>query len=94
MPEARDRPYCIWHPQVASQDTYRKPWQQYPDMSYQVARACAVANYVELYLEMNLLPDVSVAEEAHRIFSLYQLGIFNRKDRVRHLYINEAIDWT
>jgi hypothetical protein len=64
MPEARDRPYCIWHPEVASQDTYRKLWQQYPDMSYQIARACAVANYVELYLEMDLLPDVSVAEEA------------------------------
>ncbi|KAH8695444.1 hypothetical protein BGW36DRAFT_382705 [Talaromyces proteolyticus] len=64
MPEARDRPYCIWYPQVASQDTYRKLWQQYPDMSYQVARACAVANYVELYLEMDLLPDTSVAEEA------------------------------
>jgi hypothetical protein len=64
MPEARDRPYCIWHPQVASQATYRKLWQQYPEMAYQVARACAVANYVELYLEMNLLPDVSIAEEA------------------------------
>lgn len=64
MPEARDRPYCIWHPEVASQDTYRKLWQQYPDMSYEIARACAVANYVELYLEMNLLPDVSVAEES------------------------------
>ncbi|KAF7167830.1 hypothetical protein CNMCM6106_003246 [Aspergillus hiratsukae] len=64
MPEARDRPYCIWHPQVALQDTYRKLWQQYPDMSYQIARACAVANYVELYLEMDLLPDVSIAEEA------------------------------
>ncbi|OKL59807.1 hypothetical protein UA08_04953 [Talaromyces atroroseus] len=70
MPEARDRPYCIWHPQVASQDTYRKLWQQYPDMSYQIARACAVANYVELYLEMNLLPDVSVAEEARASGSL------------------------
>lgn len=64
MPETRDRPYCIWHPHVASQDNYRKLWQQYPDMSYQVARACAVANYVELYLEMDVLPDVSVAEEA------------------------------
>ncbi|KUL84312.1 hypothetical protein ZTR_07524 [Talaromyces verruculosus] len=64
MPEARDRPYCIWHPQVASQAIYRKLWQQYPEMAYQVARACAVANYVELYLEMNLLPDISIAEEA------------------------------
>uniref|UniRef100_A0A093V921 Putative killer plasmid pGKl-2 protein 1 n=1 Tax=Talaromyces marneffei PM1 TaxID=1077442 RepID=A0A093V921_TALMA len=64
MPEARDRPYCIWHPEVASEDTYRKLWQQYPDMAYQVGRACAVANYVELYLEMDLLPDSSIAEEA------------------------------
>ncbi|KAF5014971.1 hypothetical protein F66182_13857, partial [Fusarium sp. NRRL 66182] len=64
MYEPQERPYCIWHPEVASQDTYRKLWQQYPDMAYQVARACAVANYVELYFEMNLLPDFSVAEEA------------------------------
>lgn len=24
MTEARDKPYCIWHPQLATQDTYRK----------------------------------------------------------------------
>ena len=23
MPEATDRPYCIWYPQVASEETYR-----------------------------------------------------------------------
>lgn len=39
-------------------------------MSYQIARACAVANYLELFLEMDLLPDVSVAEEARASGSL------------------------
>lgn len=88
MPEVRDRPYCIWHPEVASQDTYRKLWQQYPDMSYQVARACAIANYVELYLEMDLLSDVSVAEEARASGSL---EIFEAimKNPVRYRIMND-----
>lgn len=88
MPEAQDRPYCIWHPEVASQHTYRKLWQQYPDMAYQVARACAVANYVELYLEMDLLPDVSVAEEARASGST---GIFEAimRKSVRYRIMND-----
>jgi hypothetical protein len=57
-------PYCIWHPDVASEDTYRKLVQRYPHMRYQVARACAVAGYVDLYRELDVLPEVHVAEEA------------------------------
>ncbi|KAK1855664.1 hypothetical protein CCHR01_01678 [Colletotrichum chrysophilum] len=33
-------------------------------MRYQVGRACAVADYNKLYDELQLLPDVSIAEEA------------------------------
>ena len=33
-------------------------------MRYQVGRACAVAGYVHLYRELDLLPDASIAEEA------------------------------
>lgn len=61
-PEAQ--PYCIWHPQVASEETYRLLARQYPSMRYQVGRACAVAGYAGLYHELDLLPDVSIAEEA------------------------------
>lgn len=57
-------PYCIWHPQVASESTYRTLVQRYPQMRYQVARACAVAGYVDLYRELDVLPEVHVAEEA------------------------------
>jgi hypothetical protein len=57
-------PYCIWHPDVASQSTYRRLVQRFPQMAYQVARACAVAGYTDLYLELDVLPDVHVAEEA------------------------------
>lgn len=59
-----EAPYCIWHPDVASEDTYRKLATRYSQMRYQVARACAVAGYTELYLELDVLPEVSVAEEA------------------------------
>ncbi|KAI3396829.1 hypothetical protein diail_11658 [Diaporthe ilicicola] len=68
-------PYCIWHPDVPSEDTCRRLVQLYPDMKYHVGRTCAVAGYVELYRELDLLPDVSIAEEAREAGSA-SLGIF------------------
>ncbi|KAL3432069.1 hypothetical protein BDV09DRAFT_187808 [Aspergillus tetrazonus] len=59
-----ETPYCIWHPDVASEETNRQLAARYPEMRYQVGRACAVANYVGLYKELDLLPDVHIAEEA------------------------------
>ncbi|WYZ39552.1 hypothetical protein EsH8_III_001466 [Colletotrichum jinshuiense] len=64
MSTAAVKPYCIWHPDVATEDTYRELALHYPDMRYQVGRACAVAGYNTLYGELNLLPDISIAEEA------------------------------
>ncbi|KAJ4294933.1 hypothetical protein N0V88_005172 [Collariella sp. IMI 366227] len=57
-------PYCIWHPNVAKEETYRRLFHLFPRMRYQVGRACAVAGYAQLYRELGLLPDVSIAEEA------------------------------
>ncbi|OLN86885.1 hypothetical protein CCHL11_04650 [Colletotrichum chlorophyti] len=59
-----DKPYCIWYPDIASEDTYRQLARRYPDMRYLVGRACAVAGYATLYHELDLLPEVSIAEEA------------------------------
>ncbi|KAF4906934.1 hypothetical protein CGCF415_v007626 [Colletotrichum fructicola] len=59
-----EKPYCIWYPDLATEDTYRSLAQRYPDMRYHVGRACAVAGYKVLYDELDLLPDVSIAEEA------------------------------
>lgn len=36
----------------------------YPQIGYQVGRACAVAGYLKLYKELDILPDVYIAEEA------------------------------
>ncbi|KAI8224512.1 hypothetical protein K4K53_006573 [Colletotrichum sp. SAR 10_77] len=60
----QQEPYCIWFPKVASEDTYRQLVQRYPQMRYQVGRACAAGGYDTLYEELDLLPDVSIAEEA------------------------------
>lgn len=59
-----DTPYCIWHPNTALEATYREVAHEYPHMRYQVGRACAVAGYTELFLELNLRPDAHIAEEA------------------------------
>jgi hypothetical protein len=61
---AETYPYCIWHPTVAKEETYRALAQRYPAMRYQVGRACAAAGYTQLYRELGLLPDVAIAEEA------------------------------
>ncbi|CAK7223410.1 hypothetical protein SBRCBS47491_005199 [Sporothrix bragantina] len=62
--EDADIPYCIWYPDTASEDTYREIACRYPQMRYHVGRACAVAGYNNLYRELDLLPDISIAEEA------------------------------
>lgn len=62
--DAEEFPYCIWYPDIATEDTYRQLAKRYPQMRYQVGRACAVAGYNDLYSELDLLPDVSIAEEA------------------------------
>ncbi|KAK1963007.1 hypothetical protein LY78DRAFT_705441 [Colletotrichum sublineola] len=58
------QPYCIWHPQLAPEQTYRNLFQRHPEMRYQVGRACAAAGYNVLYQELDLLPDTAIAEEA------------------------------
>ncbi|KJJ29148.1 hypothetical protein AFLA70_13g006030 [Aspergillus flavus AF70] len=62
--QPEDIPYCIWHPDVATEATYREVARRYPQMKYQVGRACAVAGYFNLYMELNLLPEVHIADEA------------------------------
>ncbi|KAM0208989.1 hypothetical protein ACHAQI_006685 [Fusarium lateritium] len=58
------QPYCIWYPDIATEKTYRSLAERYPDMKYQVGRACAAAGYYALFKTLHLLPDVSIAEEA------------------------------
>jgi hypothetical protein len=57
-------PYCIWYPEVASEETYRELARRYPRLKYPVGRACAVAGYVNLFHELDLLPEVHIAEDA------------------------------
>ncbi|KAI8263482.1 hypothetical protein K4K53_008089 [Colletotrichum sp. SAR 10_77] len=57
------KPYCIWY-YLGSEDTYRRLARRYPEMRYHVGRACAAAGYAKLYFELDLLPDISIAEEA------------------------------
>ncbi|KAK2752383.1 hypothetical protein FQN55_007423 [Onygenales sp. PD_40] len=57
-------PYCIWYPETAKETTYRELARRYPWMKYHVGRACAVAGYYDLYKDLDLLPEVHIAEEA------------------------------
>jgi hypothetical protein len=70
IPDMQDpvtEPYCIWYLEPASEGTYRELARRYPSMRYQVGRACAAASYTDLYKELDLLPDVSIAEEARNV---------------------------
>lgn len=64
MQNPATEPYCIWYPEFASEETYRELARQYSSIRYQVGRACAAAGYIDLYKELDILPDVSIAEEA------------------------------
>lgn len=64
MTHPEDFPYCIWHPEVASEVTYCELARRYPQMKYLVGRACAVAGYRELLAGLDLLPEIHIAEEA------------------------------
>ena len=64
MTEPEEFPYCIWYPDVAKESIYRELAARYPQMKYHVGRACAVAGYTTLYRELDLLPEVHIAEEA------------------------------
>ncbi|KAI1028858.1 hypothetical protein LB503_002598 [Fusarium chuoi] len=68
IPEMKqeDIPYCFWHPDVPIQDTLRQLLKAHPTLSmrYKIGRACAAGGYVELYKELDLLPDAAIAEEA------------------------------
>ncbi|GFF48409.1 hypothetical protein IFM58399_08293 [Aspergillus lentulus] len=64
MSDPDEFPYCIWYPETAKEETYRDLARRYPQMKYLVGRACAVAGYVNLFKELDLLPEVHIAEEA------------------------------
>lgn len=84
-------PYCIWYPDVASEQTYREVAGRYPQLRYQVARACAVAGYDTLYQELDVLPEVAVAEEARTSFTGEQSKIFQliMKSPVRYRVMDD-----
>ncbi|KAH0439673.1 hypothetical protein CcaCcLH18_02783 [Colletotrichum camelliae] len=63
MHDSRPKPYCIWY-YLGSEETYRRLARRFPEMRYHVGRACAAAGYAKLYFELDLLPDISIAEEA------------------------------
>ncbi|KAJ5870984.1 hypothetical protein N7455_005925 [Penicillium solitum] len=67
MKSPDDFPYCFWHPDIPAEQTLRDLLERYPRnalLQYQVGRACAAGGYTSLYLELDLLPDVAIAEEA------------------------------
>ncbi|KAK3500466.1 uncharacterized protein B0T23DRAFT_372221 [Neurospora hispaniola] len=61
-------PYCFWHPDLPSEQTLRQLLARYgetrPAIRYQIGRVCAMAGYTALYDELDLLPEVAIAEEA------------------------------
>ncbi|KAL1856432.1 hypothetical protein Daus18300_010699 [Diaporthe australafricana] len=85
------QPYCIWYPDLATQDTYRSLASRYPSMRYQIGRACAVAGYVALFEELNLLPDVSICEEAREGQSEGSKAIYDHimGQPVRYAVVND-----
>ncbi|OIW29065.1 hypothetical protein CONLIGDRAFT_406904 [Coniochaeta ligniaria NRRL 30616] len=65
--EEEEVPYCFWHPDIPTEETLRELLARYPGsaaMRYKVGRACAAAGFTALFRELDILPDVAIAEEA------------------------------
>ncbi len=77
MDTPETQPYCVWYPDFPKENTYRKVARVYPAMRYHVRRACAAAGYAKLYAELDLLPDVSTAEEARESGNAGSCAIFD-----------------
>ncbi|KAL4801187.1 hypothetical protein BDV18DRAFT_165203 [Aspergillus unguis] len=80
------QPYYIWSPDFAEEDTYHQVAQQYPAMCYQVSRACAAAGYFSLYKELDLLPDISIAEKARE-------GLTQGRDEIYRLIMSSSVKY-
>lgn len=59
----RDDIYCIWCPRPPTEETLRQLYRLKPSLKYLIARACAVGDYVDLYKQLNVLPEVHVISE-------------------------------
>ncbi|KAL9565392.1 hypothetical protein ACKAV7_010481 [Fusarium commune] len=68
---AEEQPYCIWHPDMATEDTYRSLASKFPDMRYQVGRACAAAG-ITRWSNDDLLP--CIEEDMHLSLEDQELG--------------------
>ncbi len=71
VPDVEDEkcmPYCFWHPNLPSEETLGEVFSRYqarfPSLRYNLGRDYAVPGYTSLYSELDLLPDVTIAEEA------------------------------
>lgn len=91
MESPEEMPYCIWYPGLATENAYRDLARRYPELRYQVGRACAVGGYLTLYLELDLLPDVCIAEEAREAGNDGSTAIFEHimKQPCRYAVMND-----
>jgi hypothetical protein len=88
MPTDNVRPYCIWYPDIASENTYRQVAKLCPEMRYTVGRACAVAGYDKLYHELDLLPEASIAVRSSLDMrrGIQTNGRYEADDRSEHYF--------
>jgi hypothetical protein len=72
-------PYCIWHPQVATADTYIDLARRRPSMKFQAARACIVVDYQTAYQELHPGYEPALWEEAKSSPNPFDLQDQHRK---------------
>lgn len=64
MKEDWEFPYCFWYPTLPNTRTLKKLARRYPQLKYNVGRACAVKGIWPQTIGLALVPEVSIAEEA------------------------------
>lgn len=56
----RNDVYCIWFPELPSEETCQYLYEYHPQLKYQIARVCVLAKYNKLYKTIDVLTDGSL----------------------------------
>ncbi|PLB51184.1 hypothetical protein P170DRAFT_406883 [Aspergillus steynii IBT 23096] len=63
-PECRSLPYCIWYPAIPKQSTCRELVRRAPSMKPSISMVCILADYSDLWDQIDPDPDTNLMEAA------------------------------
>lgn len=83
--------YCIWYPTLALEDTYKSLYTYKPHLRQQIAHACCVAHYNDLYKQINHIPEINILKEAYDVANNFVINDIHVKASVNNIIYDAEI---